>query len=121
MKTLRTLFILLLFTVAGQAAQAQILKTKLEVTVLDEIGNVVEGAKVMAFDNRVDYENLEKPGFEGVTDHKGKITFKGVIPTEYYLYIEKGDMTNYGGGEKTAKLDDGKTNRIRVVISDELL
>lgn len=121
MKALRLLLLVSLFGFAAQGAKAQILKTSLQLTVLDELGNVVEGAKVQAFDNRVDYENLEKPSFEGTTDAKGRVTFKGCKPVEYYLYVEKEDMTNFGGGEKTDKLEDGKTNRLSVVISDDIL
>ena len=97
----------------------QVLPTALRVTVLDNLGNVVENAKVTLFGNSGDYENGENavagPSF---SDSKGRVTFKGLEPKAYYVEVKKGEMSNYGEAEKTNVLAKGKTNKVNIIIAE---
>ena len=123
---LRKLFpvILLAFCflyVASNESKAQILKTKLKVTVLNELGNPVEDAKVTIFKNRSDYDE-EKNAVDKfqMTNQKGAVTFKGLDSIPYYVMVVKGEMNNFGRGEKVNSLEKGRLNKVNVVISDGL-
>ncbi len=97
--------------------KAQVLPTKLRVTVLDDLGNLQEGAVVAVFSNETDYRFETNPvaGPEE-TDKKGTVTFKKIPAQSYYILVIKGDKKNDGRGVKTSKLDTGKMNKINIVI-----
>ncbi|HEY0743283.1 MAG TPA: carboxypeptidase regulatory-like domain-containing protein [Chryseosolibacter sp.] len=93
----------------------QLIKTTLTVTVRDELGNIVEGAKVQLFENEEDYTAEKNVAAEGVTDKKGLLKLKDLKAIEYYLIVRKDDKDNSGGGEKT-KLEEKKINKVTVII-----
>lgn len=95
----------------------QILKTSLEITVRDNLGNVVEGAEVKLFNTKEDYQK-EQNLIEGaeITDEKGRVKFVNLDAKEYYVNVEKGDMNNYGAGIKTDELAPKRTNRVTIII-----
>lgn len=99
-------------------AQAQILTTKLKVTVVDELGNVVPDAKVILYGNEADYNKEVNPvqPFK-LTDSKGRVTFKKLAAKSYYVIVRKGSKNNSGGGEVINSLAKGKLNKANVVIS----
>lgn len=102
-----------------QEAQAQIFNTKLKITVVDELGNVMEGAKVTLYANANDYRNETNPVQETMmTNKKGIVTFKKLDKKEYYVKVIKGDKTNAGGGEIISDLEPKKLNKANVVISE---
>ena len=120
----RLLFILsIAIFIAGSAFQPleveQVLPTSLRVTVLDNLGNVVENAKVTLYGNSGDYENSENavagPSF---SDNKGRVTFKSLEPKAYYVEVKKGEMSNYGEAEKTNVLSKGETNKVNIIIAE---
>lgn len=97
----------------------QILNTKLKITVLNELGNVVEGAKVTIYKTKADY-NAEKNAVQEaqLSNNKGQVTFKKLDAIPYYVLVRKGDMDNAGGGEIVSKLEKKKLNKANIVISD---
>ncbi|WP_422008727.1 carboxypeptidase-like regulatory domain-containing protein [Roseivirga pacifica] len=102
-------------------AEAQIFSTKLRLTVLDELGNIVKGAEVALYKTEADYAREENPVQEPMlTDQKGRVTFKKLAPMSYWVVVRKGDKDNAGGGEIVSKLEEGKLNKANVVISDGL-
>ena len=109
------LFLLVLYT----PAPSQVFMTTLRVTVLDELGNVVQNAQVTLYGNRGDYEKSENAvaGPE-LTDEKGRVTFKDIEAKSYFIQAKKGDSSNYGGGEMTDVLTKNKLNKLNVVISE---
>ena len=112
----------LAFSFMGQPeGHAQILSTKLKVTVIDPIGNVVEDAKVTIYKNEADFikEVNEVQKFK-LTNNKGQVTFKKLDTVSYFILVRKGDMSNIGGGERVEALQKGKVNKVNVVISDSL-
>ncbi|MFN3406073.1 MAG: hypothetical protein ACK40G_18405 [Cytophagaceae bacterium] len=110
------LLVIGLFSFYGKPGQ--IFQTSLRVTVLNELGNTVQDAKVTLYKTEEDYK-AEKNAVESKnTDAKGVLFFDGLEPKEYYIYAEKGDRNNAGGGEKTEVLKKDRVNKINVVITE---
>ncbi|NVK83925.1 MAG: carboxypeptidase regulatory-like domain-containing protein [Cytophagia bacterium] len=118
-KYLVILFLVMAAFGLKQEAQAQIFNTKLKITVVDELGNVVPQAKVTLYATVSDYNAEKNPVFETtLTDKKGIVTFKKLDKSEYYVRVVKGDQTNAGGGEIISGLEPKKLNKANVVISE---
>lgn len=119
-----TLIGLLLFTglfLGTTDAEAQIFNTKLRITVLDKLGNVVPEAEVTLYASKEDYTKETNPVHPTeLTDDKGRVTFKKLDAQSYYVIVRKGDMTNIGGGEIISELEEKKLNKANVIITDEL-
>ena len=111
---MRKLFIIA-FAFVALSSFALFLKTSLNVTVRDETGNVVVGASIKLFAKKEDYEKEVKPIFEATTDAKGIAKFKEVNNTTIFILVRKDDKDNTGGGEQT-KLEQGKINKVTVII-----
>jgi len=123
--TRRIFTMLLLVSIIGIASQkeasAQIFSTKIKVTVIDPLGNVVEDAKVVLYKNKSDYEKEVNPVQKfKLTNAKGQVTFKKLTADTYYILVTKGDMSNIGAGEKVENLVAGRLNKANIVISDGL-
>lgn len=95
---------------------SQIFNTSLTVTVRDELGNTVTGAQVQLFEKEEDYNKEVNAAEKAESDAKGVVKFKKLKPIAYFILCRKGDKDNTGGGERVSKLDDGKFNKITVVI-----
>lgn len=115
---MRTLVILsfLLFSGISTTAEAQLLPTKLRVTVIDGLGNFVAGATVALYEDEENYLASEGPVATLTTDSKGRVTFKDVKPISYFIEAKKGDQTNNGEGVQTAVLAEGRMNKVNTVI-----
>ena len=120
-KIILSTFILVLLAGFQQTSQAQIFKTKLRVTVVDKLGNVVEDAKVILYKSKQDFdkEQNEVQPYQ-LTDRKGRVTFKNLQAIEYFVLVRKGDLDNFGGGVKISALSEGKVNKSNIVITDGL-
>jgi hypothetical protein len=114
MKTAYKLF--LVFSLLFLAAGFQLIKTSLNVTVRDETGNTVEGAKVQLFEKEEDYTAEKNVAAEGVTDKKGYLKLKELKSIPYYVIVRKDDKDNAGGGEQTGKLEAKKINKVTIII-----
>jgi hypothetical protein len=104
--------LILLITVSS----FQLIKTSLNVTVRDEVGNTVEGATVQLFEKEEDYTKEVNVAAQGVTDKKGYIKLKDLKSISYYVIVRKDDKDNAGGGEQTGKLEAKKINKVTIVI-----
>ncbi len=121
-RLLPVMLIVLMGTVlVQQNAEAQILSTKLKITVVDALGNVVQDAKVRIFRNEDDYtkeaNDLQK---YQLTNAKGQVTFKKLEAASYYILVTKGDLDNTNGGSIVDTLKKGKVNKVNIVITDGL-
>ncbi len=110
------LLLMFFFVVLLNDSNAQVLKTKLQVTVRNDLGNAVEGATVTLYKTQTDYENNENPVQSGETDEKGKIIFKELFPVSYFMDARKGDLNNDGRGVQTTKLIAKKKNMVATII-----
>lgn len=94
----------------------QIIKTSLNVTVRDELGNTVTGAQIRLFETEEDYTAEKNVVAEGTTDEKGFYRFKDIKAAAYFVIVSKGDKDNSGGGEQIGKLEPKKINKVTIVI-----
>ena len=94
----------------------QIIKTQMQVTVRDELGNTAEGVTVQLFEKEEDYTAEKNVAAEAVTDKKGVAKFKDLKAISYFVLARKGDLNNFGGGEQTGKLEAKKINKVTIVI-----
>ena len=107
-------FVFILFSVGS--VEAQLLPTKLKITVINGLGNFVEGATVSIYENEEDYLASENPVATLRTDKKGRVTFKDVKPIAYFVEAKKGEQNNNGEGVKTGVLSEGRINKVNTVI-----
>jgi hypothetical protein len=94
----------------------QIIKTTLNLTVRDEVGNTVEGATVQLFEKEEDYIAEKNVAVEGTTDAKGILKLKDLKAMSYFIIVRKDDKDNSGGGERTGKLEEKRINKVTIVI-----
>ena len=94
----------------------QIIKTQLNVTIRNELGNTEDGVTVLLFENEEDYKNEKNIAAEAMTDEKGIAKFKDIKAISYFVTAKKGDKNNFGGGEQTGKLEPKRINKVTIVI-----
>lgn len=111
-----SLKIITLVIVILSASAFQLIKTSLNITVRDEVGNTVKGARVQLFEKEDDYTKEVNVAAEGLTDDKGYLKLKDLKSIAYYVIVRKDDKDNSGGGEKTGKLEAKKMNKVTIVI-----
>jgi hypothetical protein len=112
----RTTHIFFLLSLVLSLYGFQLIKTQLNITVRNDLGNTVEGATVRLFENEVDYNKEENVAAEGSTDEKGVVKFKDLKDIAYFVLVEKDDLNNFGGGEQTGKLEAKRINKVTIVI-----
>jgi hypothetical protein len=98
------------------ASGFQLINTRFNATVRDDLGNTVEGASVQLFETEDDYNKEENVVAQAVTDSKGKVSIKDLKAISYFVIVRKGEKDNSGGGERTAKLEENKINRVTIII-----
>lgn len=119
------LFILICFGILSfriptrEKEKIQLIKTKLQVTVRNDLGNLESGVKVQLFKSEADYKDSKNPVTEAKqTDDKGKVTFEDLEPIVYYMNAEKGALNNFNAGVATEKLTASRLNKLTVIISE---
>ncbi len=110
--------LLLISYTPSPAMMLDIIKTKLQITVLNNLGNIEKGATIQLFKTEEDYEQSVNAIQTKVTDDRGKATFDNLEERDYYVLVEKGDMNNTDGGNKTEKLKAHRINKITIIISE---
>jgi len=117
MKKLSFLAVFALILIFSSFKQPVPASTSLRIAVLDNLGNMVEGATVTLYTSEENYRNETNPAQEPAkTDEKGIVKFKKIDAVKYFIYVTKGDMNNIGNGVESDKLEEGKVNRITIVI-----
>ena len=117
MKYLIPFLMIAAFMAVPDSSKAQLVKTHLKVNVIDDNGNVVEGAEVQLYGSDADYRAEKNPVTDKLlTDEKGTVTFKNLKSRVYFVLATKGDKNNWGGGVETDKLQEKRVNKINVVI-----
>lgn len=116
MRIIALFTVLLMTTTSFKTTDDQLLPTKLRITIIDGLGNFVEGATVSIYEKEADYLASKNPAATMVSDKKGRVTFKEVKPQAYFVEAKKADMNNNGEGVKTGELSEGKTNKVNIVI-----
>jgi len=117
MKRVLFTFLLLSFLSFSFELKAQVLKTNLTITVLDDTGNFQEEASVTLYKTEEDYRASKNPAVPSqLTDKKGRVKFKNLEAIVYFVEVRKGEKNNDGLGAQTGKLDEGKTNKVNIII-----
>ncbi len=112
-----TLLLTAIFFFQFKPKEFKVFDTNLRITIQDDLGNTQEGAVVTLFDNNDDYRSSSNPvAGPIVTDKKGRVTFKELEAKIYYVYAAKEKMNNNMLGVKTDTLEEGKLNKIAIVI-----
>ena len=95
----------------------QVLNTSLRISVLNDLGNIEQNVTVTLFKSEEDYrDETNQVGVPLKTDKKGRVTFKKLKSAVYYIHAKKGDKTNVGRGVQTEKLEEGKINKLNIII-----
>ena len=116
-KLIPVLLFIFVICIYGFTDYNQILNTSLKITVVDYLGNVVKEASVTLYPTDKDYRNETNAVTETqYTDKKGRVTFKKLEPTIFFVYVVKDDINNVGGGVQTDTLEKGKINKVNIVI-----
>jgi len=115
MKSVRIIFVVMV-ALNAIITQAQIIKTSLNVTVRDELGNTVAGVTVKLYETESDYTTEKNEAASGVTDEKGIVKFKNLKAIAYYVLARNDEKDNAGGGEQTGKLEEKKINKVNIII-----
>ena len=110
------LFSILFLNFGVDNTEEELLPTKLRITVIDGLGNFVEGASVSIYKNKEDYRAGENVVASKLTDKKGRVTFKELEAIPYFIEVKKGIQNNNGEGVMTGKLSEGKINKVNTVI-----
>ena len=120
LKISKYLIVFILFLAGSAIAQDnKILSTKLQITILNNLGNPVMGAQVSIYESEDDYLGDKNViGTVMAADKKGRVMFKDLKPIKYYIYARDGSMDNEDGNQHTEKLREGLKNKITVIISD---
>ncbi|MBL7871544.1 MAG: hypothetical protein JNM78_08030 [Cyclobacteriaceae bacterium] len=116
MKTFLTILFAFVISCSFVDTSAQIFNTSLTITVRDEVGNLVSGAEVKLYKSEQDYQKEENSVTEETSDSKGIVKLKKMEAISYYVIVRKGDKDNSGGGEIIGKLEEGKFNKVTIVI-----
>jgi uncharacterized protein (DUF2141 family) len=116
MKLIQTILFISLINLSFVNRPVQLFNTSLTVTVRDEVGNTVAGASIKLFETEENYTQEKNAVAEGVTDPKGVFRFKKLKAAPYFVLAKKEDKDNAGGGEKIGKLEEGKFNKVTIVI-----
>jgi len=116
MKKYITLTILLTIFFLNASGQG-FMKTSLEITIRDRLGNTVEGVKVKLYKTYEDFQSdinfIQEPM---QTNAKGKVVFKDLETIPYYISAVKGDNNNYGDGEMVDTLIGNRKNKVTIII-----
>ncbi|WP_339793830.1 MAG: carboxypeptidase regulatory-like domain-containing protein [Imperialibacter sp.] len=98
-------------------SSTQLLPTNLRITVLNSLGNAEEGVTVTLYATEENYIEEKNPVQESqLTDAKGRVTFTKLQPKPYFVVARKGDLDNNGEGAETAPLQEGRMNKVNIVI-----
>ncbi|WP_462251460.1 peptidase associated/transthyretin-like domain-containing protein [Ekhidna sp.] len=116
MRIITLIALLVAGTASIESTQAQLLPTKLRITVIDGLGNFVEGATVSIYETEKDYLASENAVATLKTDKKGRVTFKEVKPMAYFVEAKFEDKNNNAAGVKTGELEEGRINKVNTVI-----
>jgi len=108
---------LVVFLSAFTANSEQILSTSLRVTVMNDLGNLVPGATVNIYATEEDYRNSTNPVKPAQTaNDKGRVSFKKLDPTVYFLDVQMGDLNNVGLAVQTDTLKPNLINKVNIII-----
>jgi len=98
-------------------APAQLFKTGLKITVLDNLGNPQAGAVVTLYPTEQDYrKNTNAVMPADTTNAKGAVIFRPLEPTVYFVDARTDKKSNTGLAVQTDSLRENRLNKVNIVI-----
>ncbi len=94
-----------------------ILKTSLQIKILNRLGSTVQGVEVKLYGNKEDYNASKNQIGTMMTDAKGQVLFKNLEAKPYYVSAVKGKLNNFGEAELTDTLTAGRRNKVIIIIN----
>ena len=95
-----------------------ILKTSLQIKILNRLGSTVTGVEVKLYGDKEDYDSEKNQiGETQLTDKKGQVLFKDLEAKSYYVSAKKDKLSNYGEAELTDTLTAGRRNKVIIIIN----
>ena len=93
--------------------------TSLELTIKDDLGNIVTGASVELYSSETDWSNgTHQIGTTGTSDASGKVKFNNLSAIQYYWFVEKDCKNNVNGSITTVSvLTANMMNTVNVILS----
>ena len=93
--------------------------TRLELTLMDDSGNIIKSAFVRLYSSKEDMENGENQiKLTQISDESGKVKFNELTDIKYYWFAEKGCVNNANGTFTTNyPLTLYATNTVNVIMS----
>lgn len=116
MKKLAPVLILFACIICTASQPIQLLPTSMRITVLNNLGNPVEGASIKVYTSQEAYDAGEPMVASGNSDQKGRFKVKDLEPTVYFIEAEKDELNNIGNGIVTDSLREGRMNKVNIII-----
>jgi hypothetical protein len=93
--------------------------TSLELTLKDELGNIVSGASVKLYSSQTDWSNgTNQVGATQFSDVSGKVSFSDLSSIKYYWDAEMDCKNNVNGGiTTTSALTANVNNTANIILS----
>lgn len=113
---LLSVFTLTLFLVVFESTAQKKIPANLRVTVIDELGNLLPGATVTLYTSQEDYTQSKNAISSAVSNKKGFVNFKKLKAQAYFIDARKEDLSNDGAGAATDTLQEGRINKVNVVV-----
>jgi hypothetical protein len=108
--------VVLLLSIADPAS-AQKIPTKMKVVVMNADSSLVEGANVKLYASEEDYRaETNQVGETATTNKKGLVKIKYLDTIPYYVLVEKDKKSNIGESVMTEALQEGKVNKVGIII-----
>ncbi len=128
MKNLRFMFLVstllsvILFANCGKYLEDENPKdenTSLEFTVVNDLGNTINGASVKLYGSSDDWlKQTNQIGSTKYSDENGKVKFDDLQSMKYYWFAENSCYNNYNGAVTTKEpISKGKNNLVNVVLT----
>lgn len=118
-KSILILMVIISLAIPSSCKKDEPTPTSLELTLKDELGNVVSGAAVKLYASQTDWTNgTNQVGATQTSDASGKVTFSSLSNIKYYWLVEKDCKNNVNGGVTSASaLTANVINPFNIILS----
>lgn len=118
-KSILILMVIITLAIPSSCKKDEPTPTSLELTLKDELGNIVSGAAVKLYSSQTDWNNgSNQVGTTQTSNAAGVVTFTNVSNIKYYWFAEKDCKNNVNGGIASASALTANTiNTFNIVLS----
>lgn len=118
-KSILILMVIITLAIPSSCKKDEPTPTSLELTLKDELGNIVSGAAVKLYSSQTDWNNgSNQVGTTQTSNAAGVVTFTNVSNIKYYWFAEKDCKNNVNGGiASVSTLTANTINTFNIVLS----